>query len=193
MITDKLTVRAASLLVPVFAVMIGFIASPEVLAAPAAPVASAMQVQAEPAGETQKIIEETIGQQLEGAGPFTVAITSIIGVFIAPAIVAIIVVWLVFRHKGKREELKFGTLKLMVEKGVPLPENLSFAEPAPAPGTSLRRGLILIALGIGIMVFFLLVNAPQVTGLGAIPFFIGLAYLLIWYLERNQAASSDQG
>jgi hypothetical protein len=110
----------------------------------------------------------------------------IVGVFIAPAIVAIIVIWLVFRNKGKKEEMKFDTLKLMVEKGVPIPENFSFADPVPAPGANLRRGLILIALGVGIAVFFLIVNAPEGAGLAAIPFFIGLAYLLIWRLEKNK-------
>lgn len=179
MTTDKLIVRAATLMVLVFAVMFSFAVSPEALADPV------VQVQADP-GETQKIIEETIGQQLEDAGPFAVAIMGIVGVFIAPAIVAIIVIWLVFRNKGKKEEMKFDTLKLMVEKGVPIPENFSFADPVPAPGANLRRGLILIALGVGIAVFFLIVNAPEGAGLAAIPFFIGLAYLLIWRLEKNK-------
>lgn len=188
MTTDKLIVRAASLLVLVFAVMLSFTASPQALADPV------MQTQADPAGETQRMIEDAIGQHLDSnaTGPFAVAIVSIIGVFIAPAIVAIIVVWLVFRNKGKREEMKFDTLKLMVEKGVPIPEHFSFADPAPGPGASLRRGLILIGLGIGIVIFFLFVEAPEATGLGAIPFFIGLAYLLIWRLEKNKTESSDQ-
>lgn len=188
MTTDKNLVRAASLAVLLLAVMLGFTASPEAIADPV------MQAQADPGAETQRMIEDAIGQRLGSntADPFGVAIMGIIGVFIAPAIVAIIVVWLVFRHKGKKEEMKFDTLKLMVEKGVPIPEDFSFMEPPPAPGASLRRGLILIALSLGIVAFFLVVNAPEGTGLGAIPFFIGLAYLLIWYLERNKTLSSDR-
>ncbi|HEX7027288.1 MAG TPA: DUF6249 domain-containing protein [Gammaproteobacteria bacterium] len=185
--TDKLLVRVASLAVLLLAVTLSFTVNPEALAEPV------MQVQTDPSGETQKIIEEAIGWHLDSnTGPFAVAIVSIVGVFIAPAVVAIIVVWLVFRNKGKKEEMKFDTLKLMVEKGVPIPDNFSFADPAPDPGYSLRRGLILIALGIGIAVFFLLVNAPEAVGLSAIPFFIGLAYLLIWYIERNKDPQSGK-
>ena len=187
MTTDKNLVRAASLAVLLLAVMVGFTASPEAIAD------TTMQVQADPGAETQRMIEDAIGRHLGSntTDPFGVAIMGIIDVCIAPAIVAIIVVWLVFRNKGKKEEMKFDTLKLMVEKGVPIPEDFSFMEPPPAPGASLRRGLILIALGLGIVAFFLIVNSPEAAGLGAIPLFIGLAYLLIWCLERNKNPQSD--
>lgn len=192
MTTDRDIVKAATLLVLLLTVMLSFAASPQALAAPVVQVAA--QAQADPGGQPQQILEQTLGHGFmpDSKGSTLIAIMGIVGVFIAPAVVAIFIVWLVFRHKGKREEMKFGTLKLMVEKGVPIPEHFSFMDPAPAPGASLRRGLILIALGIGLVVFFLIVNASAAAGLGAIPLFIGLAYLLIWYLERNKTRPDEQ-
>lgn len=185
MSTDRNIVKAATLLVLLFTIMLGFTVSPEALAEPVA------QVQADPAGNT---FEQAIGQHFmpHDMDTTAIAIMGIVGVFIAPAVVAILIVWLWFRHNGRKEQMKFDTLRLMVEKGVPIPEKFSFVESAPAPGASLRRGLILIALGIGIVCFFLIVGANEGTALGAIPFFIGLAYLLIWYLERNKARSDEQ-
>lgn len=200
MSTDRNIVKAATLLVLLFTIMLGFTASPEVLAAPeastvpVAPVEPAPQAQTNPDREAQQMLEQTIKRNFmpDSMGTTAIAIMGIVGVFIAPAVVVILIVWLWFRHNSRKEQMKFDTLRLMVEKGVPIPEKFSFVESAPAPGASLRRGLILIALGIGIVCFFLIVGANEGTALGAIPFFIGLAYLLIWYLERNKARSDEQ-
>ena len=114
-----------------------------------------------------------------------IPVVAIFGVFIAPMLFAIGALWLGFRSRDKEQNQKHETIRLMVEKGVEIPAHLSFMESKPA--SALRRGLILSFLGIGIMCFFLIVNAMEAVGIGAIPLFIGLAYLLIWHLEKKQA------
>lgn len=161
--------------------------NPDVLVSPVS------QAQAGPAGDTQKIIENAFAQNFDSnAGPFTVAIMGIIGVFIAPVVLVIIIAWLWYRHSDRTQKMKHETLRLMIEKGMEIPAQLSFMDPPLAPTSSLRRGLILIALGFGIICFFLIVKAPEAAGLGGIPLFIGLAYLLIWLLEKNPNRSSDK-
>jgi hypothetical protein len=156
-------------------------------------VSAVSQAQAGPAGDTQKIIENAFAQNFDSnVGPFSVAIMGIIGVFIAPVVLVIIIAWLWYRHSDRTQKIKHETLRLMIEKGVEIPAQFSFMDSPPTPASSLRRGLILTALGLGIACFFLIVRAPEAVGLGAIPFFIGLAYLLIWRLEKNSNRSSDK-
>lgn len=82
------------------------------------------------------------------------------------------------------------TVRMMVEKGQPIPEGLFVAPPAsPARQRSdVRRGIILCMVGIGIMLFFAAINEWEggAWALGIIPFLIGCAYLLVWKFEAKK-------
>jgi hypothetical protein len=54
----------------------------------------------------------------------------------------------------------------------------------------MRRGVVLMAIGLGIMVFFGAVSgwSEGVWALGMIPFLIGAGYLTVWKLEGHQPA-----
>jgi hypothetical protein len=74
---------------------------------------------------------------------------------------------------------------------VPIPENFSFDEAAPRqPVSYLGRGLKLIGIGLGLIVFFIVLGWTSWAGIGAIPLFIGLAYVLIWHLEKKNAGAA---
>jgi len=63
-------------------------------------------------------------------------------------------------------------------------------------GGSLRSGLMLTAIGIGIVAAFNAANNSSVGALGLIPMFIGLAKLLYWFFEErkyNKAYNSNYG
>jgi hypothetical protein len=80
------------------------------------------------------------------------------------------------------------TVRTMVEKGQPVPAAL-FAPPAAQKQRSdLRRGVTLVMVGIGLMVFFGAVNDWEggAWALGIIPFLIGCGYLLVWKLEGGK-------
>lgn len=85
------------------------------------------------------------------------------------------------------------TVRMMVEKGQPVPEAL-FAPPnSPARVRSdMRRGVVLMMVGFGLMVFFGAVNDWDggAWAIGIIPFLIGAGYLLVWKLE-GQKPSTD--
>jgi Domain of unknown function (DUF6249) len=77
------------------------------------------------------------------------------------------------------------TVRTMVEKGQEVPAAL-FAPPAVIRARSdLRRGVVLLMIGFGLMIFFGAVNDWEggSWSLGVIPFVIGLGYLLVWKLE----------
>lgn len=98
------------------------------------------------------------------------------------------------------------TLRIAYEKGQPVPpemiEALTSATPAapamPTPERDLRRAIVFIALGLGLcglgygLWYGLNIVSPEaayitggsVAGTGAIPGFIGLAYLILWASKR---------
>ncbi len=77
------------------------------------------------------------------------------------------------------------TVREMVEKGQPVPPSLFAPPPTVRARSDMRRGVVLVMVGFGLMVFFGAVNDWEggAWALGIIPFLIGVGYLLVWKLE----------
>jgi hypothetical protein len=111
--------------------------------------------------------------------------------------VGIVAIVLTFRHR--RQKLAHETMRLMIEKGLPVPtELINPPPPVRPPKSDLRRGLIWLAVGIGLAI--LLLKTFEDSGLwalGLIPAFIGVAYLLCWVIglarERREAGRERSG
>jgi hypothetical protein len=79
------------------------------------------------------------------------------------------------------------TVQTMVEKGQPVPTALLAPPIVPRPRSDLRRGILLVMVGLGIAVFFLATDwGDSSWSLGAIPFLIGVGYLIVWKLEAKK-------
>src|SRR6185295_13430712 len=76
------------------------------------------------------------------------------------------------------------TVRMRLEKGQPVPEPRGNPPPVVRQRSDLRRGVTLLMIGAGLIVFFGAVNDWDggVWSLGIIPFLIGLGYLLVWRL-----------
>jgi hypothetical protein len=77
------------------------------------------------------------------------------------------------------------TVRTMVEKGQQVPPALFAPPPAVRARSDVRRGVVLVMVGFGLMIFFGAVNEWEggAWALGVIPFLIGVGYLLVWKLE----------
>ena len=81
------------------------------------------------------------------------------------------------------------TIRMMVEKGQPVPAELLAPEVRRVRRRSdVRRGVIWTMVGLGLMVWLAAVNDWEggAWSLGLIPFLIGLGYLIIWKLENKK-------
>jgi hypothetical protein len=80
------------------------------------------------------------------------------------------------------------TVREMVAKGQEVPAALFAPPPIVKARSDLRRGVVLLMVGLGLMIFFGAVNDWDggVWSLGVIPFVIGLGYLLVWKLEGRR-------
>jgi hypothetical protein len=80
------------------------------------------------------------------------------------------------------------TVRAMVEKGQEVPASLFAPPPVVRARSDMRRGVVLLMIGFGLMIFFGAVNDWEggAWSLGVIPFLIGLGYLLVWKLDGSK-------
>jgi hypothetical protein len=133
----------------------------------------------------------------------------IFGIFM---IIAIVIgpVWIRSYYRSKEREQLHATLRAAYEKGQPPPPELiekltaeGGYDPSGRPtgnDRDLRRAIVLIAVGVGLAVLGAglgwgislasdvggAITGGVIAGAGAIPAFIGVAYLILWALGRRQ-------
>jgi len=108
-----------------------------------------------------------------------------LSIFGAPVLIVIMIGMFALLISRMRQR----TVRMMVEKGQPVPAELLVpARGAVRRRSDLRRGVIWAMIGLGAMIFFGAVNEWEsgVWSLGLIPFLIGLGYLIIWKLETKK-------
>ena len=106
--------------------------------------------------------------------------------------VAIVGIILYFSFSKSRAMHK--TVRMMVEKGQPVPEALLNPPPVVRQRSDLRRGITLLMVGAGLVIFLGAVNDWDggAWSIGIIPFMIGLGYLLVWRLDVHRGESSPK-
>jgi Domain of unknown function (DUF6249) len=129
---------------------------------------------------------EKLHELHEDVPMFVVPIVAItmLTVFGAP----VLIVGLIMYFGSSKSRALHKTVRMMVEKGQPVPEALLNPPPAQRQRSDLRRGVVLAMIGIGLMVFFGAVNDWEggAWTLGLIPFLIGAGYLLVWKLDAKK-------
>ena len=81
------------------------------------------------------------------------------------------------------------TIRMMVEKGQPVPaELLAPATRGMRRRSDVRRGVVWTMVGLGLMIWLAAVNDWEggAWSFGLIPFLIGLGYLIVWKLENKK-------
>lgn len=111
-------------------------------------------------------------------------------VFGAPVLIVGVIMYFGF----SRNRMMHKTIRMMVEKGQPVPAAL-LAPPAPAQRqrSDLRRGVVLGMIGMGLILFFGAVNDWEsgAWAIGVIPALVGAGYLLVWKLEGGTKPKPD--
>lgn len=130
---------------------------------------------------------DRLGDKKSGDLPeFVIPIVAItmLTVFGAPVLIVGLIMYFSFSRSRALQK----TVRMMVEKGQPVPESLLNPPPAQRQRSDLRRGIVLAMIGIGLMVFFGAVNDWEGGSwtLGLIPFLIGAGYLLVWKLDTKK-------
>jgi len=108
-----------------------------------------------------------------------------LSIFGAPVLIVIMVG--IFALLGSR--MRQRTIRMMVEKGQPVPAELLAPELRHVRRRSdVRRGVVWTMVGLGLMIWLAAVNDWEggAWSFGLIPFLIGLGYLIVWKLENKK-------
>jgi hypothetical protein len=114
-----------------------------------------------------------------------IVVISLLAVFGTPVLIVALAGMFIFSASRQRHR----TIRMMVEKGQPVPAELLMAPTRAARRHSdMRRGVIWTMIGIGLMVWLGAVNDWEggVWSFGLIPFLIGLGYLSVWKLDAKK-------
>lgn len=96
------------------------------------------------------------------------------------------IVWLVLRYRTSRNQLVYDTAVKLAEKGQPVPAEL-FTNLNPT-GSDLRRGFVLIMLGVALCICLYELGVPWTFGL--IPLLMGVGFLIVWRLESRDVSTT---
>jgi len=116
-----------------------------------------------------------------------IVMTSIFGM---PVLIMAVILYFGF----SRNRMMHRTVRMMVEKGQPVPAALLNPPPSVRKRSDMRRGVVLCMIGLGLMIFFAAVNEGEggAWAIGVIPFLIGAGYLFVWKLEgKGDEAKAD--
>lgn len=106
-------------------------------------------------------------------------------VIILPFVFVVILIWIQSRENSRRDRLRADMYMKAIEKGEKIPVDI-FPSKKEKP---LRTAVILIFVAIAIPLVMYLENgniAKAISG-GIIPFFLGLGFLVIHFMEKSQS------
>jgi hypothetical protein len=112
-------------------------------------------------------------------------------IFGAPVLIVAVILYFGF----SKNRMMHKTVRMMVEKGQPVPAVLLNPPPHVRKRSDMRRGVVLMMVGLGLMLFLGAENDFEggSWAIGVIPFLIGAGYLLVWKLDKGDTlqASGD--
>src|SRR5256885_5708044 len=121
-----------------------------------------------------------------------IVVVTMLAVFGTPILIVAVIMY----FSMSKTRAMHRTVRLMVEKGQEVPAALLNPPPAQRQRSDMRRGVVLVMVGLGLMIFLAAVNDWEggAWSIGIIPFLIGAGYLLVWKLEgrKNSVPPASQ-
>ena len=94
------------------------------------------------------------------------------------------------RAKKEESKRKYDLYTKSLEMGQTVPEHF-FDEPKKVnPSSNLKRGILWLVIGLGLVISFLVIHEKDGLILGIVPAFVGVGYLLVHFLEKPTAEST---
>jgi len=106
---------------------------------------------------------------------------------LAPIIIANIVL----RHRRQETDTRLRAALDFAERGQPVPPGVLIEQRVRRPGTGdLRAGMVLSSFGLGTVLFALTLPRHEAWGLGLLPLFAGLGFLITWKLGQKNSTEN---
>ncbi len=117
----------------------------------------------------------------------------IVVIVLLPFLFVFLLFLLSSREKNKESVRKHDLYLKSLEMGQTLPENF-FEKPARKSGISnLKSGILWLSIGLGFVLYFLIIKNNDALIVGIIPTFVGIGYLLVHFLDKPKNNNEQNG
>lgn len=103
----------------------------------------------------------------------------------------VVIVFVVLQHQASMRDKLYDTVKHFADKGMPIPRELLDPPRAPQAANWRFRALTLIGAGVGVALLFWSLELPSLTGIGGLLVCVGVAQLIAWRLDRQDASRAE--
>jgi Ca2+/Na+ antiporter len=117
----------------------------------------------------------------------------IVVIAIMPFVFVLLLLWIIGRERSKESIRKHDLYLKSLELGQTLPENF-FEKPAQQMTSSnLKKGILWLAVGLALLIYFIIIHKNFALIAGIIPTFVGLGYLLVHFLDKPKNNNEQNG
>lgn len=110
-----------------------------------------------------------------------------------PFVFVIVILYIQARARNRESQRRYDLYMKSLEMGQAVPEHF-FDEPRKSnPSTNLKRGILWLAVGLALVIYFVIVREKDTLILGIVPTFVGIGYLLVHLLDKPKKNDEQLG
>ena len=142
--------------------------------------------------ELKKGENEVRRQEIENEGRSDMPLNGvgIVLICLLPFLFAAVIITLNVRAKNEESKRRYDLYTKSIEMGQTIPDHF-FDEPKKANNVSnFKRGILWLAVGVAVVISFLVMGQNKWLFIGIVPTFVGIGYLLVHYLDKPKTDST---
>jgi hypothetical protein len=105
---------------------------------------------------------------------------------VLPFLFVIILIWIIYAAKNKESKRKFELYMKALEMGQPVPEDFFQKDKKDKPNSNLKKGVLWAAVGLALLIYFIITHNNDGLIVGIVPTFVGIGYLVVHFFDRQK-------
>jgi large-conductance mechanosensitive channel len=93
------------------------------------------------------------------------------------------IIYIIVNAKKEESKRKYELYSKSLEMGQTVPEHF-FDQPKVNSSSNMKKGILWLAVGLAILIYFVVIHKNNALIVGIIPTFLGIGYLLVHYLDK---------
>jgi hypothetical protein len=138
--------------------------------------------------ELKKAELENEKKKIEGNAREDMPLTGfqIFMIVVAPFLFVIVLIWIIYAAKNRESKRKFDLYMKALEMGQPVPEDFFQKDKKDKPNSNLKKGVLWAAVGLSLLIYFLITHNNDGLIVGIVPTFVGIGYLVVHFYDRSK-------
>jgi len=135
--------------------------------------------------ELKKQELEVQKQRVENEGRSDMPFTSfqLFLIVVLPFLFIPTVVYIITKAKKEASKRRYELYTKSLEMGQTVPDHF-FDQPKASTSSDMKKGILWLAVGLAILIYFIVIHKNNALIVGIIPTFLGIGYLLVHYLDK---------